>query len=564
MTIQTTLQTMKTTEIKTNQGILPIKLGNAHLQTTHWTYIHKIDLKPFKKEYDNLRHSFSALAVSFNKSKVGPQYATEFNNNILLIENLFGKLDGLLEQITPHTRRRRGLINALGSIVKAITGNLDQDDAQKYDELISKLLNSQDTLKFAMENQVSVMNNAISGFQKNVEIIKDNQKKIQFHLSQIESFVYDLKIKELQIYEYFLMYTLTNQFALTLQIMIDTLNNIQTAMSFSRIHTFHTGIIAPSLLIQEIKNTSNLIQPYCFPLEINNDNLSYLEKILKVKVYSKLNEVIFIYELPIVGCETYNYFKVFPIPSPDNLILITTLTYFLENAEKFVKEPKCQELGHSQFICEPAEEYGWSNNVPCEISTIRYRKPTERCHYAPVKVLKLLIEQVNTNTWILVSPNLAVGIQRCGNNEENLPFNGTYILEIHDKCSLRVDGKTLQGPIGSTADKQAIHFPKLINIDRPPSESIEVFQPLQLEEINTNHLQELRRRLQQTEKILRRSDNHPIYYHRTSVFTIVLYLILFCLLLYFGYRKWIDVKTRKPSGITTTLVEGTNVKLPGR
>lgn len=38
--------------------------------------------------------------------------------------------------INPYIRRKRGLINSLGSFIKAITGNLDNEDAQNFNEEI--------------------------------------------------------------------------------------------------------------------------------------------------------------------------------------------------------------------------------------------------------------------------------------------------------------------------------------------------------------------------------------------------------------------------------------------
>lgn len=45
------------------------------------------------------------------------------------------------------TRNRRRLINALGSIIKAITENLHQEDAQNYRDILNQKSNNQFELK---------------------------------------------------------------------------------------------------------------------------------------------------------------------------------------------------------------------------------------------------------------------------------------------------------------------------------------------------------------------------------------------------------------------------------
>lgn len=44
-----------------------------------------------------------------------------------------------LSSVHSLPRQKGGLFNPLGSIVKAITGNLDQEDAERYDAATSKL-----------------------------------------------------------------------------------------------------------------------------------------------------------------------------------------------------------------------------------------------------------------------------------------------------------------------------------------------------------------------------------------------------------------------------------------
>ena len=46
-----------------------------------------------------------------------------------------------------HNRNKRGLINGLGSIIKSITGNLDSQDAERYDEIFRKIEENQKILE---------------------------------------------------------------------------------------------------------------------------------------------------------------------------------------------------------------------------------------------------------------------------------------------------------------------------------------------------------------------------------------------------------------------------------
>ena len=49
--------------------------------------------------------------------------------------------------INENLRKKRGLINGLGSVIKSITGNLDAQDAEYYDKLIDELKNNQQNIQ---------------------------------------------------------------------------------------------------------------------------------------------------------------------------------------------------------------------------------------------------------------------------------------------------------------------------------------------------------------------------------------------------------------------------------
>ncbi|CAH2019428.1 unnamed protein product, partial [Acanthoscelides obtectus] len=96
-----------------------------------------------------------------------------------IAEELFNtekrKVDGKLNDIFPSTyetvpsfsvRIKRGLINGLGSIFKAITGNLDASDGEKFESLISDLQNDQNKLSEAINSQNTLSVELIDNFNK--------------------------------------------------------------------------------------------------------------------------------------------------------------------------------------------------------------------------------------------------------------------------------------------------------------------------------------------------------------------------------------------------------------
>lgn len=78
-----------------------------------------------------------------------------------MLEN---RIENLFEQIIPtfknSQRIKRGLFNPLGSFIKCITGNLDQNDAEEIDAKITALNEAQNKLKTDAINQITIMDHS--------------------------------------------------------------------------------------------------------------------------------------------------------------------------------------------------------------------------------------------------------------------------------------------------------------------------------------------------------------------------------------------------------------------
>ncbi|CAH1998042.1 unnamed protein product [Acanthoscelides obtectus] len=80
---------------------------------------------------------------------------------------------------------KRGLINGLGSIFKAITGNLDASDGEKFESLISDLQNNQNKLSEAINSQNTLSVELIDNFNKAINQITHNQKLLEAKINQL-------------------------------------------------------------------------------------------------------------------------------------------------------------------------------------------------------------------------------------------------------------------------------------------------------------------------------------------------------------------------------------------
>lgn len=145
-----------------NPGILPLKLGNAQNKIDTWKFIQVFDITNLIQQFNEIQNQYFRIKIAFeNNTNVSKTYKYNFYNSYNLANLLQTKINIQIKQINPlyganNNRYKRGLIDGLGSIIKSITGNLDQYDAEKYNKAIENLSDNQLKIKTIIKNQISM------------------------------------------------------------------------------------------------------------------------------------------------------------------------------------------------------------------------------------------------------------------------------------------------------------------------------------------------------------------------------------------------------------------------
>ena len=168
-----------------NPGLLPLKLGNSQNIVSFWSFIQIYNITPIINEYISLQESFQRLLITLENST----YKEEFFNSYNLVFVLENKIKSQILQINPvafKNRTKRGLVNGFGTIIKTLTGNLDQENAVKYDKAISLILKNEKNLKSIIKEQITITQNSNRLFQTISENITHNQLILESRILQIQ------------------------------------------------------------------------------------------------------------------------------------------------------------------------------------------------------------------------------------------------------------------------------------------------------------------------------------------------------------------------------------------
>lgn len=339
----------------------------------------------------------------------------------------------------------------------------------------------------------------------------------------------------------------------TFQIIYDILEKIEIAITFSKLNSFHNSIIEPNYLLSEIVNINKLLTNKKLPFEPIIENILTFEKIMEIKSYSKGNQITFIIEIPIVQPQNYNYYHLYPLPTPFNentfKIIIPNSKFLLTNEQYYAFfDTQCEEIIPEEYLCEDIHTKQIKENPPCEIQLLNYATNTQ-CQHVSTRINKVQIQKIENQQWMVIAPTQIAALQKCGKSRDNIPLNGTYIVEFNNSdCEVQIDNHLIKTFRTPKPNFKIIELPK-IEISRDSYTSFKTFQPINLSSINLNELKSVYSALNLQHEHLK-DINQVVHYDNISIYTLTLYTIIIIIAIYFIYSRF-QRKSKKIQKLTT-------------
>lgn len=526
--------------MNTNPGILPYNLGKAFKTSNQWTFIQIFELNIVINEFNELKNKFNLLKNAFNTTN---DYMNEFRNSYIIINNLETKIDEQISQILPKNpiRHKRGLINGLGSIIKSITGNLDQSDAERIDSNINILKENQNDLKIVLNNQMSILEKSINTFRDTIKNISLNQDILKTKIYQTIKIIENVELKQTTISEVLQVHMILSQIALFYQNIYNILERIETAITFAKLRTFHNAIMNPEYLLTEMQLISKHLINEKLPFKPIKENMLNIENCLEIKSYIKDQQVIFIIEIPLVSKTPYELYQLYSLPvlrENKFQMIVPNFNYLLINDYNFgIFNEKCNEIVSNQYLCKNIHIQKFNNdNIPCEVQLFKYNKNITNCKITFVDI-DFDIQNINHNTYILVSKHEVIATETCKEHINRIIFKGTHLIELNKDCELKIKDIVLKSYTNSVTSFQMIPLPNIVlNVNeskhKPIYDNVKLFN---LNNIHLNKIDDLQKQIN-----IQKENNDlflkPIHFNTISIWTILLYIILILIFLYICKR----------------------------
>lgn len=242
------------------------------------------------------------------------------------------------------------MINGLGSIIKSITGNADNDDIERLTKEIEQN-------RHVLKEQISMTSHILDDFHNQLINLTLNQQQLR---NATETLIGEVGT--------FFLYA-------DLLFHVETLNNLlerlSNAMTFAQHGMYHYSIIKHNVLLESLR--------FIPKNQLITDDMLMLTPYLKVQVQRLNNQYFFIITIPLVEEYHYEYLDITPIIQPSQESLCT---YPVARHKQLLQRDKVYEATECEkemdYICtkqitkltECEENIIKFNEKPCNLSVI--------------------------------------------------------------------------------------------------------------------------------------------------------------------------------------------------
>lgn len=387
-------------------------------------------------------------------------------------------LKDIIKQFTKvqNSRRKRGLINIIGSISKTLFGTLDQEDADYYQNKISDLEKEQlSTLKVAKE-QMIVVKSTLQSVNNTLYDISNNENKLKEGYTQIKQFIEKEHLKVEGVLNTMQLEIVFNKYLIEMEGLLTQLHDHYEAVLTGVMHA-QSGIIQVQLL-----SPSDLLKAYrkaqsTFPNGVNipkySDGMTaMIYRISRLKAFITPQMLVYVVYTPLIEDKVYQLYK--PIPFPTGIKKENNKFVYIKSETEFLLIDKfkqtyayldadtvssCLILDDETKICKmnfPIHTSVGDKQCLIALFSETDREPKD-CNRRILSINRLTWLPIDNNKYIYVAPE-AENVNILCKEIADVKLHGIGIIELFQPCTIYGVNTRLKssGKINSTSNKDLV------------------------------------------------------------------------------------------------------------
>lgn len=424
------------------------KLGTGRTYNQHWKIVSYVDTDYLSEKFGIIdRFSDRVNNICFFMKEHEDKILCKQTAHLLNIKiPLLKRKELILKTYISHTHReKRGLVNVIGSGLKALFGTMDSDDAHNIDSSIDELQKSNINILTLVKDQTSIIQTTIHNFNHSFLVLKKNEELMNENFNKISKFQTGL-INQINKIDFSInlleQLSSLNMLVTELETDYDMLTN---AVLFGQRNQLHPSILSPKQLVEElVKTITHLPENLAYPVQVNIKNAYKILLLLKLSIHYDNNNLIFIIEIPLVDNKKYDLFNVIPMPIKieNKFVFIEpTLKNLLITSDKYtfidIQPDLCIEI-ENEYICEldstprnpfitktcETEILLGASTIPLECKTRVVNQNIESWHRLH-----------RQNTWLYAITTPKTLTLKCKSDVEDIKLESTGKISINSQCT---------------------------------------------------------------------------------------------------------------------------------
>lgn len=381
--------------------------------------------------------------IKNNRIRINPGLVDEISLAFKdrLDDSILG-IDSHLKKLV-NNKKKRGVINGLGSIIKFISGNLDNNDLEKINEHIEELKKGQ-TREIVRLDKLTVLANHITHrLNEETSIIN---KVLERNQEVINSVV---KISERND----LRAILQNELAQS-EKLLRFLERVDRTIGLALREIVNLEMFQTDELLKIQTSLEDIYSKTQVPLGTRS-HLFEILSLAKVGVVAADEVLTFLLKIPILTPTLYRYNRIYPLPNEDNVIIIPPKRYSLrtQDAELWTDE-ECIQYS-KDFLC----------SVP-PIAQLCSPTTPQRCETASIKNDFKIVTTLRNDELLVAFKTPTEIIEECVEHVKRISIHGAFI--VSSSCKIII-GTTVYS---KTIPKFEINVPTINAMLLLPNRSI--------------------------------------------------------------------------------------------
>lgn len=376
----------------------------------------------FSISIDRLAYGYKILVSNRNmiethSSMLEDRLTKQIFNNL---DGNLEKIKGILDKIT-YKRARRGLVNALGTVIKFITGNPDDHDLQTIQENLEKIRATTNSEIFKLNQLTSLASHVTQRFAIQTEILNKNLELTRNSIIKLGNIADFRFLIQNEVYQS--------------ESLLNTLTMIERTLSMSMFTVPNLELITR----KELLDIQNYLKKIYGPNQIFQNNEQQLFRTLDSAKFSILginNIIVFILKIPIFKPITANYTKIYPLPNNQDLILIPPRAYLIKTEDATLwTDETCQTVNRVNIcVHQPIQD-------DCLITSL------SQCIFAKAKNNYEIVHVLQNNQLLTSFKNPREVLEDCNGLISRKTIQGSNILS--SSCRIVIDSSVYQNSVPS-------------------------------------------------------------------------------------------------------------------